>query len=174
MSYTGGPEPFSQQVWRLFAPRGGAIADGARLAALNMAGVIAALVLLALASLVNRAINLVIGLPFAVTAAILVVALVAAGGVLWYRYATLHARAARQTSGSPRPDVVGGVAGLPFTAIAFFLLVTALLRLLFAIISFSGDRLIDALRQGGLAVFFFALAAANIVIARVASSRESR
>lgn len=172
MSYTGGPESFSQQVWRILAPRGGATADGARLAALNAVGVFAALVLLALASLVNRLINVLVPLPFVITALVLVAGMIGVAGLVWYRYALLHARAARQTNGNVRPDVFGGVAGLPFTAIAFFLLVTALLQLLFAIISFSGDRLIDALRQGGVSVLFFALAAANIAIARITADRD--
>lgn len=174
MSYTGGPETFSRQVWGILAPRGGATADGARLAAINTAGIVGALVLLALASFVNRLINLIVGVPFVVTGFILVIVLTGLAGLIWYRYAGLHARVARQSSGRVRPDVFGGVAGLPFTAIAFFLIVTALLQLLFAIISFSGDRLIDALRQAGLALFFFALAAANIVVARAASGQEGR
>lgn len=174
MSFTGGPEPIWQQAWRALAPRGGPAADGARLATINTVGIVAALVLLALASLVNRLINLVVGLPFAVMAVILAVVLIGLGGVVWYRYATAHTRAARLVGSSSKPDIFGGVAGLPFTAIAFFLLVTALLQILFAIISFSGDRLIDALRQVGLSVLFFALAAANIAIARTAASREDR
>lgn len=174
MSYSGGPEPIPQQIWRMLAPRGRASTDGARLAAINAAGIIAALILLALASLVNRLINLVIGIPFVLTAALLVVALLVLAAIVWHRYARLHVRATRLAGSPLRPDVFGGVAGLPFTAIAFFLLVTAVLQILFAIISFSGERMIDALRQAGVSVLFFALAAANIVIARAASSEESR
>lgn len=148
--------------------------DGARLAAINAAAIVCTLVLLALASLVNRLINLVVNLPFAITALLLVVVLVAIGGVVTFRYATLHARASRVAGGASKPDVFGAIAGLPFTAIALFLLATAVLRILFAIISFSGDRLIDALRQVGMSAFFFALAAATIVIARTATSQEDR
>jgi len=172
VNYTGGPEPITQQVRRWLAPRGGATMDGARLAAINVAGIVAALVLLAIASLLNRAINLLLPLPFAVTGFLLIAVLVGLGGLIWYRYATLHGRAARQGGGSAKPDIFGAVAGLPFTAIALFLTATALLQMLFAVISFSSDRLIDALRQFGVALFFFALAAANIVVARIARSKE--
>ena len=52
------------------------------------------------------------------------------------------------------------------------LLVTALLQLLFAIISFSGGRMVDALQQTGVAAFFFVLAAGCVVVARYASNQE--
>ena len=173
VSYTGSPEPIQDQVWRLLSPRGGAVTDGLRLAAINTVCIIAALILLAVASLVNRLINVMIPLPFLVTAVLLVIVLTAVGVVIWYRYAGLYVRVARGSGRAVKPDVLGGVAGLPFAAIALFMLAAALLQILLGIISFSSDRLIDALRQAGFSGFFFALCAANIAVARAASTKEA-
>lgn len=70
-----------------------------------------------------------------------------------------------------RPDVFGLIAALPFIAMALLLLASGVLSLFFAVITFSGDRSVDALFRilyGGL---FTLAAAANMIIARAASDQ---
>lgn len=143
--------------------------DGARLAALNVAGIVITAVLLAIVSLITRLIDNVVGVPFVLTGFVTVVGCVALGILVWFRFATAHGIALRQRRGNARPDVFGAIASIPFVLIAAFLAVTGLFELLLGVISLSLDRALDAVRQTGLAVFFLVLAAANIIIARAAS-----
>jgi len=172
LSYTGGPDSFPDQVWGLLRPRGGATADGLRLAVVNGVGIFVTLILLAIASLFNRLVNLVIHIPYTLVMIALIAVLAICGAYIWYRYSLLWVSATRAHGRALKPDMFGVVAGLPFIVIGLFLLATAVLQLLFAIISFSGGRLVDALQQTGVAAFFFVLAAGCVVVARYASNQE--
>lgn len=172
MSFSGGPASFPDQVWGLLKPRGGATTDGLRLAVANGVGIFVTLVLLAIASLFNRLVNLVIHIPFTVIMIALIAVLTCCGAFIWYRYSVLWVKTTRALGGSLRPDVFGVVAGLPFIVIGLFLLATAVLQFLFAVISFSGGRLLGALRQTGIAGFFFVLAVGCVVVARYACNQE--
>jgi hypothetical protein len=108
-------------------------------------------------------------LPFVFSGFATVAVIIGLALITWYRYATLHGRRARARGQTVRADVYGAIAGIPFAAVSAFLGVTGSISLLFGLVTFSGNRSLDALRQLGFAVFFLALALANIVIARAAS-----
>lgn len=165
----GGPESLTDLLQRLLAPRGSVPMDGLRLAAINTTGIMMTAVLLAIVSLLTRAVDGLVAVPFILTGFITVVVCVGLGVFVWFRYSTAHGVAVRQRRNSTRPDVFGALASVPFVLIAAFLTVTGLLGLLLGIVSFSLDRALDAARSVGLALFFLALAAGNIIVARAAS-----
>ena len=169
MVYTGGPEQPRDQIIRILGPKGAPIADGVRLAVLNAVGLVAAMVIFVLVSLVTRVINHFTTLPFVFSGFATAVVVVGIALFFWYRYATLHGQRARARGQVVRADVYGAIAGIPFATVAAFLGVTATISLFFGLITFSGDRSLSALRQIVFAVFFLALALANIIIARAAS-----
>lgn len=167
--FTGGPRSAPDRAREFLAPGGGTTTDGARLAGINFAGIILGFVLFALATAIARLLDRVLPVPVLLLA--LLTALALAGGLGWiiYRYAAAHGRAARAAGQSVRPDLFGAIASLPFVLIGGFQIVTAIIRLLLALITLSGGRAVDALQTLGLGLLFLAFAAGTIVLARKAT-----
>jgi hypothetical protein len=167
--FTGGPASLTDRATRWLTPRGSAVTDGLRLAAVNTAGLIAGLAIVALVSIITRLFSRVVDLPVLLTGFVTVVFLVSAGAWIWYRYSIAYGRAARSRGREARADVFGAIAAAPFAVLALLLLSFGFIGMFFAVITFSASRAGDAFRQLGFAVLFFAIATATIVITRAAS-----
>lgn len=163
--FSGGPQGTRDQVTQLLAPRGGTMTDGLRLAVMNGIGLVVALLLIGLISLLAR----VLGLPHVLISFVVGAALVAVAIFFWFRYAEAHGRAARSRQRSVRPDVFGAVASLPFAILGLLLVSFGLFGLFFAMITFSLSRAGDGLQRLLFAVIFLGLAATNVIIARAAT-----
>lgn len=163
--FSGGPQGTRDQITQLIAPGGGTMTDGIRLAVLNGIGLVIALLVIGMVSLVTR----MIGLPHVVISFIAGAGIVAAAIFFWFRYADAHGKAARARQRGVRPDVFGAIAALPFALVGLLLLSFGLVGLFFAMVTFSLSRAGDGLQRLLFAVIFFGLAVANIVIARAAT-----
>jgi hypothetical protein len=172
--YTGGPEPAVDRIMRWLRPRGGMIVDGIRLAAINVIGLMIAILWVAAVSLVTRLLDRVIPVPVLFTGFFAVVVALVIGAWIWHRYGAAHGDAARASGTDPRPDVFAAIGASPFVAIAVVLLSFGIFGLFFAAITFSGARLTDSLRQLGFSVLFFAVAVTNLVIVRASSGGMTR
>ncbi|HUG14924.1 MAG TPA: hypothetical protein VMM78_07865 [Thermomicrobiales bacterium] len=167
--FSGGPESARVTLARWLRPRGGPIVDGARLAVINTAGLIAAVLWVAVVTIVTRLIDRYVPVPIAFTGFIAALIAVMVGAVVWYRYGAAHGVAARAGGADPRPDVFGVIAAGPFIAVGVALLSFGLVGLFFAAITFSGSRFGDALRQLVFAALFLGVGAASVVVARASS-----
>lgn len=163
--YSGGPHRSRDQITQLMAPRGGTVTDGIRLAVINGVGLVVAMLLIGLISLLMR----VLGLPHVLVSFVIGVIVVALAIFFWFRYAEAHGRAARALQRSVRPDVFGAVAAIPFAIVGLLLVSFGLFGLFFAMITFSLSRAGDGLQRLLFAVIFLGLAVANVIIARAAS-----
>lgn len=172
--FSGGPESVTARITRWLRPGGGSVSDGVRLAAINTAGLVVAVLWVALVSLVARLLDSVLPVPVLLAGLVAVLVAVAVGVVIWYQYGTAHGNAARSIGADPRADVFGAIGAVPFIVIAAALLSIALLGLFFATITFSGARLAEALRQLGFAVLFLGIAAGSLLTIRSASGGMSR
>jgi hypothetical protein len=152
-------------------PTGSTFMDGLRLAAINTCFVVFLLIVVSIGSLILRLASWVLPIPVLVPAFLIVVAFVVFGLVVWQRYAAAHGEAAMVRGKQTRPDVFGLVAALPFIAMALLLLSSGVLSLFFAVITFSGERSIDALFRILYGGVFTLVAAANMIIARAASDQ---
>ena len=79
---------------------------------------------------------------------------------------------ARSRQREVRPDILGAVGALPFVAVSVILLLFGLIALLFAVLTFNGGRIVDALQRMGFGAFFLLLAAGTIAASRAASEPE--
>ena len=163
--FSGGPQGTRDQITQLIAPSGGTMTDGIRLAVINGIGLVLALLLIGMVSLITR----LIGLPHVVISFIVGAGIVAAAIFFWFRYAEAHGKRARALQRSVRPDVFGAIAALPFALVGLLLLSFGLVGLFFAMITFSVSRAGDGLQRILFAVIFIGLAVANIIIARAAT-----
>ncbi|HEX5165964.1 MAG TPA: hypothetical protein VFV93_11255 [Thermomicrobiales bacterium] len=150
---------------QLIRPRGGTVSDGIRLAAINGFGLIVSALLIGFISLILRWLDF----PVLLIGFGLVVILVAAAVVFWFRYASAHGKAARTSQRNVRPDVFGAIAAIPFALVGLFLVANGLFGLFLAMVTFSLSRAGDGLERLLFAVIFLGLAATNIIIARAAS-----
>lgn len=173
VDYSGGPPRARDQARAWLSPRGGTVADGIRLAGINVVGIVVAAIILTLGRLIDRLLRHLIDVPFVIFGFFLLLAIVAVALFGWHIYARAHVQAARERGRSPRPDIFGGIGAIPFGLVGLTLTGTGLLRLLFAMITFSSGRAGDALRTFGTGVLFFALAVAVIFVARAAVDRDS-
>lgn len=163
--------PGEDGVMAWLRPTGSTFMDGLRLALINTGFVVFLLIAVSISSLVLRLVSWALPIPVLVPALLIVVAFVIFGLIVWQRYAVAHGEAAMERGKQTRPDVFGLIAALPFIAMALLLLASGVLSLFFAVITFSGDRSVDALFRilyGGL---FTLAAAANMIIARAASDQ---
>ena len=160
--YSGAPSGRRQRVVEWLRPRGGTLTDGARLAVINLA----LIVLAALAFFALRLLDHFVGLPLLFSGFFIALVLIGAAAWFWHRYATAHGRAARERSRDRRPDLFGGVGALPFVFVGVLQTVNGVVRLLFAMVTFSAHRALGALATLGVGLAFFALVVALIVIAR--------
>jgi hypothetical protein len=163
--FPGGPQGTRDQITQLISPSGGTMTDGIRLAVINGVGLVLALLLIGMVSLITR----LIGLPHVVISFIVGSGIVAAAIFFWFRYAEAHGKRARALQRSVRPDVFGAIAALPFALVGLLLLSFGLVGLFFAMITFSLSRAGDGLQRILFAVIFIGLAVANIIIARAAT-----
>jgi hypothetical protein len=150
---------------QLIRPRGGTVSDGIRLAALNGFGLIVSALLIGFISLILRWFDL----PALLIDFGLIVILVAAAVVFWFRYASAHGKAARALQRHVRPDVFGAIAAIPFALVGLLLASSGLFSLFLAMVTFSLSRAGGGLQRLLFAVIFLGLAATNIIIARAAS-----
>ncbi len=169
MRYTGGPPTTRDRINDWLAPRGGPVVDGIRLAAINTVGLVLALAIVGIVSLLTRLLDAILPLPFIFTGFVTIMLLVVAALWFWYRYAEAYARAVRVRARSVRPDVYGAIAALPFVLLALVLVSVGLFSLFLAVITFSLSRAIDAFQQIIFAALFVGLALANVIVARAAS-----
>jgi ABC-type multidrug transport system fused ATPase/permease subunit len=167
--FTGGPERPLDRVTRLLSPRGATVSDGIRLAVINALGLILGLATISLVALVTRVVRRVFELPFMFSGFLTAVVLIAIAAWVWYRYALAYGRLARERGREVRADVFGAVAATPFAVVAAMLLFFGFFSLFFAMITFSGGRALDAVRQMGFALLFAGIALGNVIVARAAS-----
>ena len=172
--FTGGPASAPDRIKSLLTPHGGAVTDGARLAAINTIGIVVALVVVTLVSLLARVLDRLLPIPVLVVSFITLLVLIAFGIFVSYRYANEYGNAARARRHDVRPDLFGAVGAIPFAAIAVILLLFGLFGLFFAVITISGDRAIDALQRMGFGLVFLLLAGATIVTSRAASDSDGK
>jgi hypothetical protein len=163
--FSGGQQGTRDQITQLMAPRGGTMTDGIRLAVINGIGLVTALLVIGLISLIAR----LIGLPHVLISFVIGAALVAGAVFFWIRYAEAHGRAARASQLSLRPDVFGAIAALPFAILGLLMVLFGLFGLFVAMISFSLSQAGDGLQRLLFAVICLGLAATNIIIARAAT-----
>lgn len=170
--YTGAPASTGERLRAWLTPSGGPVLDGARLAAINTAMLLGALMLLGITAILDRLAGWLMPLPLLLPG--VGVVLLLAGVSLWvdWRFAHAYARAARLRGARVKPDIFGGVAALPFLALALLLLGTGTLGLFLALVTFSGARLAEAASQLGYGALFAALAAGVVFVARLAGERE--
>jgi hypothetical protein len=150
---------------QLIRPRGGTVSDGIRLAALNGFGLIVSALLIGFISLILRWFDL----PALLIDFGLIVILVAAAVVFWFRYASAHGKAARALQRHVRTDVFGAISAIPFALVGLLLASSGLFSLFLAMVTFSLSRAGGGLQRLLFAVIFLGLAATNIIIARAAS-----
>jgi hypothetical protein len=172
--FTGGPPSTLDRLRGIFAPRGGAVADGARLAAVNIIGLIVALILLAIVTVVARILDLILPVPVTLLSLAALAVLVAFAVYVAWRYAREYGRAARASGREIRADLFGAIGALPYAAISLMLFVFGLFGFLLSIITVSGDRALDSLQRLGFGLLFLLLAAAIIVVSRSASDANGR
>jgi len=163
--FSGGPQDTRDQIIQLMAPRGGAMADGIRLAMINGVGLVVGVLGIGVISLFTR----LIGLPHVIISFLVGVALVTLAVFFWFRYATAHGKAARASQRGVRADVFGAVAAIPFAVVGLLTVAWGILGLLFGMLSFSLSRAGDGLERLLVAVILLGLAAANVIIARAAT-----
>jgi hypothetical protein len=154
---------------RWLAPRGGTVTDGARLAAINAVGLVVALLIVGVMSLLTRLLRHLLPLPFWFTGLVTLLILLALAVFIWFRFATAHGRAARASGRAVSPDLFGVIAAIPFVAVAVILTSSGLFGLFLSIITFSASRAGDAIQRLATALAFLLLAAGNVIIARAAS-----
>ena len=162
----GAPLSARQQVLGRFSPRGGTYSDGARLAVINIAGLVVAALLLVVARVLNRTL---FSFPFLFSGFFVALALIGGAVVFWHSFARAHERAARLRGRKPRPDVFGAIGAIPFAFIGVFQIGTGLIAMLFALLTFSAGRAGAALTTIGSGVLFLVLAVLLVGVARVAS-----
>jgi hypothetical protein len=167
--FTGGPEEPVDRLTRILRPRGGTVADGLRLACINGVGLIVGFAALAIVAVITRLLQRIIDLPFVFSGFLTALVLLVVAVWIWYRYARAHGEAARARGREVRADVFGAVAASPFAGLAAFLACVGFFSLLLAMVTLSGTRALDALRQLGFALLFLGIALGNIVVARAAS-----
>lgn len=162
------------RVVRWLRPRGAPVFDGLRLAAINIVGLIVAVVWVAVISVVTRLADRIVPVPVLFTGFFAVLIALGVGAWMWFRYGAAHGDAARASGADPKPNVFGAVAASPFAALAAILVSFSVMGFFFAAITFSGSRFVDALRQLGFAALFLAVAAANVAIIRASSGGARR
>lgn len=172
MSFTGAPETPQERVRRWFAPSGGTMRDGARLAIINTGVLLASGFVWLFALVISRIIDLVLPWPLVATRFIGVVLLAIVAIVIAYTFADAHGSAARRAQRAVRSDLLGIVGALPFAVFAISLSTESLLRMLVAIVTFNGDRFTGALERFIFALVFIALTIGVVIAARVAERDE--
>ena len=167
--FTGAPVSFIERVRAWLLPTGGAIVDGVRLAAINLAVLIGAFVLLGLMTFIDRAAGWLIPLPLLLPGFFVV--LLTAAACLWvdWRYAEAHERATLVRGLIVQPDRFGVVAAAPFIVLAVMLVGTGMLGMAWAVVTLSGSRFVDAIGQIGYGTLFAALSLAVVFVARAAT-----
>jgi uncharacterized membrane protein len=165
----GGPVPIWDQVAAWLAPRGTTIGDGARLAAINAVGLVVSLIIVTIVSLLTRALDNLLPIAFVITGPLTIAALIAGGLVVWYRYAVAHGRESRALGRAVRADVFAAVAAVPFAILAVILTAGGIFGLFVSVLTISGSRAVDALRQLLFAVLFLGLVVALIGVTRAAN-----
>lgn len=144
------------------------MSDGVRLAVINGLYLFVALALAGLLSVTIRLLRWIIPLPLLFPGFVVVILTVVFGAFVWYQYGLAHGQAARERGRLTRPDMFGAIGAVPFLAFAIMLVSSGLFALFFAMIAFNPVEAWQSITRIGFGMFFVLLAAANVIVARVA------
>lgn len=159
---------------RLLTPSGSTHLDGARLAVLNGATLLAALVVAGLVSILWRVADWVLPLPVAPAGLLIILFAALLGVIIWHRYGAAHRSAATRRMNSPNPERFGLVGAIPYAFMALVLGSSGLLRLFLALVSFDGSGVFSALERLLYASGFVGLVALSALIAAYGAGRRWR
>lgn len=161
-------------IERLLAPTGATYLDGARLAVLNTATLVAALIVAGIVSILWRIADWVLPLPVA-PAGLLIILFAGLFGVLvWHRYGNAHRRVASRRMSVPNPERFGLVGSAPYAFMAIILGSSGLLRLVLAAVSFDAGGALNAFERLLYAAGFVILVALSALVAANGAGRRLR
>jgi hypothetical protein len=167
--FDGAPVSLIERVRRWLTPVGGRVADGLRLATINVVLLVGGLAAIGFVAFLNHAAGWIIPGSLLFSGFFLVLLLAAGCLAVSWRYAAAHERAARRISRDPDADIFGAVAALPFIVMAVALVGSGLLGTFFSIVTLDSGRFVDAIGRIGYGGLFTALSLGIIIVARIAT-----
>ena len=150
------------------SPTGGTVVDGTRLAVANGLFLVSALVLAFIIALLSRLVDVFVAVPTPNPGLIVLALSILFGIVVWYRFGVAHRRLAQASGRSFHPDRFGIIAGSPFALLALLLLGSGIFGLFISVAGLNFGGFSAAFGRLIFALFFGLLAAASVIVARIA------
>lgn len=157
-------ERWYESLMRLLSPSGSEIADGIRLAVLNTITIVAALIIAGAGALIIAVLRWVFPLPAPPGGLMVIIIIALVGLVLWTRFGRYHRLAGGALRSGRQAYRMGAIGATPFVVLALMLAGSALIGILFALISLDLDRATSGFMRLVYAALLVGLAALNIYL----------